>query len=57
MVHTSHLITQFNFNLQQILNITAAQDAAVFGMPEPSVQELVTACVVRKKDAEVEKAS
>ena len=29
------------------------QDAAVFGKPEPTVQELVTACVVRKENAEV----
>ena len=29
------------------------KDAAVFGKPEPSVQELVTACVVRKEGAEV----
>ena len=27
------------------------KDAAVFGKPEPSVQELVTACVVRKEGA------
>jgi len=31
----------------------AVQDAAVFGKPEASVQELVTACVVRKEGAEV----
>ena len=29
------------------------QDAAVFGKPEASVQEVVTACVVRKEGAEV----
>ena len=32
----------------------AVKDAAVFGKPEASVQELVTALVVRKRDAEVE---
>ena len=32
----------------------AVEDAAVFGKPEASVQELVTALVVKKRDAEVE---
>ena len=33
----------------------AVEDAAVFGKPEASVQELVTALVVKKREAEVEK--
>jgi len=53
------LIKYKNFHLypkeleELLMAHESVEDAAVFGRPEPSVQELVTACVVRKKDAEV----
>merc|ERR1712083_235167 len=53
------LIKYKNFHLypneleELLMAHEGVKDAAVFGKPEPSVQELVTACVVRKKDAEV----
>merc|ERR1712032_1123330 len=53
------LIKYKNFHLypneleELLMAHDGVQDAAVFGKPEPSVQELVTACVVRKEGAEV----
>ena len=38
---------------ERLLRHKEVQDAAVFGKPEPSVQELVTALVVRKPGAKV----
>ena len=53
------LIKYKNFHLypneleEMLLRHRDVQDAAVFGKPEPSVQELVTALVVRKPGANV----
>ena len=55
------LIKYKNFHLypneleEILMGHDAVEDAAVFGKPEASVQELVTALVVKKRDAEVEK--
>ena len=54
------LIKYKNFHLypneleEILMGHDAVKDAAVFGKPEASVQELVTALVVRKRDTEVE---
>jgi len=53
------LIKYKNFHLypneleELLMAHDGVQDAAVFGKPEPTVQELVTACVVKKESAEV----
>ena len=55
------LIKYKNFHLypneleEILMGHDAVEDAAVFGKPEASVQELVTALVVKKREAEVEK--
>ena len=54
------LIKYKNFHLypneleEILMGHDAVEDAAVFGKPEASVQELVTALVVKKRDTEVE---
>ena len=54
------LIKYKNFHLypneleEILMGHDAVEDAAVFGKPEASVQELVTALVVKKRDADVE---
>jgi len=53
------LIKYKNFHLypneleELLMAHEGVEDAAVFGKPEPTVQELVTACVVKKEGAEV----